>query len=392
MKTLFTALFGVLSFTMLSAQSFHCLTEHFSPVAHHHQPAAGPLQSRTVTVLPVVVHIVYNSPSENLTDQKIYTMIEKLNLDFRRHNPDTTDTPDAFKPLAGDTQIEFALVSTDPWGNPTTGITRTQTSVDHFSILDGNINGMKYDNTGGKSAWNTYHFINIWIANLDLDSGFATGPGTQGEPHDGIVLDPFIITFQDYRVVTHEMGHYLGLPHIYGPDASCNFDDGIEDTPVQGDFTSPIGDCPIFPMIDACAPEAPGIMFMNYMDAAPDCQNMFTHGQAAVMQTMIATERQLLLEPFVNATHSAEAEKAGMQVFPNPAHNQLQVQFAVPLAIDRVYVIYDGTGRLMGQYSMEKLSGDGGADKLELTALAPGMYWLECRAEGRTFAAKFVKQ
>src|SRR5947207_1794051 len=46
--------------------------------------------ARTTTVtIPVVVHVVYHTPSENISDQQIQSQIDVLNEDFRMMNSDT---------------------------------------------------------------------------------------------------------------------------------------------------------------------------------------------------------------------------------------------------------------------------------------------------------------
>ena len=87
---------------------------------------------RSVVTIPVVVHIVYNTPLQNISNATVQSQIDVLNKDFRRLNADTVNTPAPFKPLGGDPQIEFVLAKRDPLGNPSIGITRTQTSVVSF--------------------------------------------------------------------------------------------------------------------------------------------------------------------------------------------------------------------------------------------------------------------
>ena len=99
--------------------------------------------------------------------------------------------------------------------------------------------------------------------------------------------------FEEGRIATHEVGHWLGLYHIWGDDNNtCNGSDNIADTPNQADHS--LG-CPIFPLVDACTPASPGVMFMNYMDYTDGaCQNGFTQGQANRMQSVLANSRSTI--------------------------------------------------------------------------------------------------
>src|SRR3546814_8107274 len=98
-----------------------------------------------IILIPVVVHVVWNTISDNLSNAQIQSQIEVLNEDFRRLNTDADDTPGLFLDVAGDSRIQFYLACDDPNGNPTNGITRTQNNVTKFDRDD-----MKFTSSGGK--------------------------------------------------------------------------------------------------------------------------------------------------------------------------------------------------------------------------------------------------
>ena len=83
--------------------------------------------NNSIITIPVVVHVVYYNSTENISVAQIQSQIDVLNEDFRRLNSDAINTPIPFQAIAADCQIEFCLATTDPNGNPTNGITRTQT-------------------------------------------------------------------------------------------------------------------------------------------------------------------------------------------------------------------------------------------------------------------------
>lgn len=107
------------------------------------------LHSRSVPsstiLIPVVVHVVYNNAAQNISDAQIHSQIQVLNEDFQRRNADKVNTPSAFSSVAGNANVEFKLAKIDPNGNPTEGITRTQTSVSAFYNND----NVKFSNRGG---------------------------------------------------------------------------------------------------------------------------------------------------------------------------------------------------------------------------------------------------
>tara|TARA_B110000211_G_scaffold172317_1_gene194513 strand:+ start:283 stop:732 length:450 start_codon:yes stop_codon:yes gene_type:complete len=87
----------------------------------------------SVITIPVVVHVVYNNSTNNISDAQIQSQIDILNEDFRRLNADTSSTPLTFQSVAADVEIEFCLASQDPDGITTNGITRTLTSQFSFT-------------------------------------------------------------------------------------------------------------------------------------------------------------------------------------------------------------------------------------------------------------------
>lgn len=86
------------------------------------------------------------------------------------------------------------------------------------------------------------------------------------------------------RTMTHEVGHYLGLYHVWGDvnGGGCGGDDMIADTPDQA--TSSSGCTANCATLAACnAGEFIQYNFMDYFDDA--CLVMFSEGQASVMNT-----------------------------------------------------------------------------------------------------------
>jgi len=243
-----------------------------------------PVTPKIVTI-PVVVHVVYSTPEQNISDAQINSQLVVLNDDYRKRNADIGLIPAPFQPLAADLHIEFKLACRDPKGDKTDGITRTKTNVASFGADD----RVKSNATGGIDAWPTDKYLNIWVCQLDSGGllGYAQFPG--GPPTtDGVVithtgfgtLGTAAAPFDKGRTGTHEIGHWLDLYHIWGDDSSlpdpCSGSDNVADTPNQK--TMNFG-CPTFPHI-SCDNGPNGDMFMNYMDYTDDaCMYMFTNGQ-----------------------------------------------------------------------------------------------------------------
>lgn len=256
-------------------------------------------KSAAVITIPVVVHVVWNTNTENISDAQVQSQINVLNKDYRRLNTDAPNTPSVWQSIAADCEIEFCLATVDPSGNPTTGIERTQTSNTSFSINSDNI---KFASQGGANAWDRSKYLNLWVGDIGSSLlGYATPPGGPAS-NDGVVIHYLYFgttgtataPYNKGRTATHEIGHWLNLEHIWGDDGgSCGGSDGVGDTPNQGGENY---GCPTFPLTDACSPNSPGVMFMNYMDYTDDgCMNMFTNGQKTVMQACLNGPRASIL-------------------------------------------------------------------------------------------------
>lgn len=249
-------------------------------------------RAAVIYTIPVVVHVVYNGSSENISDAQVQSQIAVLTEDFRRLNADKTNTPSAFSSIAADVEIEFCLATKDPAGNATTGITRTSTSVTQFYDND----GVKFNSSGGKDAWATDKYLNLWSCDLGTGLlGYAQFPGGSAST-DGVVINYRYFgrngsaqaPFNKGRTATHEVGHWLNLYHIWGDDGgACTGSDNVTDTPNQA--ADSYG-CPTYPKTDACSPSSPGVMFMNYLDYTDDaCMNMFSSGQSSRMRALFGS-------------------------------------------------------------------------------------------------------
>jgi len=245
------------------------------------------INSSEIVLVPVVVHVVWNTNAQNISDAQICSQIAVMNEDFSRTNSDAANTPAPFQNSGSNTRIQFYLATLDPNGNPTTGVTRTNTGTSSFTTN----NNVKFNLTGGHDAWPADQYLNLWVTNLGSQLlGYAQFPedlSTKANT-DGVVIHwqafgrgstySLLPKFNLGRTATHEVGHWIGLLHIWGDDSgACSGTDQIIDTPNQADHSSNV---PVFPLTDNCTTVNPGVMFMNYMDYTDDVgMNIFTVGQ-----------------------------------------------------------------------------------------------------------------
>jgi PKD repeat protein len=231
-----------------------------------------------VYTVPVVFHIIHEYGTENISDAQVMDQMIVLNRDFRMNNADTSEIIADFQGIKSDAHIEFKLATKDPWGNCTNGIEHIYSHVTNQANDDSKLSG-----------WTKSKYLNVWVVS-SLEKGDASAyayfPSDALEFYkDGIII------INDYvgrigtgqngwsRTLTHEIGHYLGLPHVWGDgkvEVACG-DDGIDDTPeTKGYTTCPANNAKI------CNPLIAENV-QNYMDYS-FCNRMFTKGQVDVMR------------------------------------------------------------------------------------------------------------
>jgi len=308
MKQIFTFLIALLALQQSTLAQRVCGTTEYQMMLEQEDPSiinrreeieqftrdfliSNPQGERALVRIPVVVHVVYNTTAENISDAQIQSQITVLNQDFRKLNADAANTPSAFAGLAGDANIEFCLASVDPNGNATSGILRVPTSATSF----GTNNTVKSSASGGSNPWNAGKYLNLWVCDISGSIlGYAQFPGGSAST-DGVVCDyqyfgtigTATAPFNKGRTATHEVGHWLNLYHIWGDDGTgCTGSDQVTDTPNAG---GPNYGCPAFPRV-TCSNGPNGDMFMNYMDYTDDaCMFMFSNGQISRMQALFST-------------------------------------------------------------------------------------------------------
>jgi PKD repeat protein len=245
------------------------------------------LATPDVTV-PVVMHIIHTGGSDNISDAQVMDAVRIINEDFSKANADTASITAFFRPRQANIGFRFRLAKIDPNGNCTTGITRTYST-------DTNIGDDRVKNL---VRWDQSKYLNIWICtNANGAGGYAYLPCTGGTG-DGIIIRAAQFgsigqsggsNFSS-RSLTHEIGHYFGLPHTWGGSntpglaSNCGIDDGIADTPnttgIQGGCNlnfSPCSDAGGRPVLTNV---------QNFMDYS-SCISMFTLGQKAVMRASL---------------------------------------------------------------------------------------------------------
>jgi hypothetical protein len=341
--------------------------------------------NNTIIKIPVVVHVLYKDASRAVSDAQIRSQIAVLNKDFRRKNSDAVNTPERFQSIAADVEIEFYLATADPKGRATTGIVRRQTSIANFVTND----RIKFSSQGGDDAWDSKSYLNIWVGNLVAGAGYSSMPGSD-EAKDGIVISQASFgvisgggNYSGGRTATHEVGHWLGLKHIWG-DASCG-DDGVYDTPQQAGYTQ---GCPTT-FRSTCDNGLTGDMYMNFMDYTNDaCMNLFTLGQKQRMHAVFADggpraallQSKGLQQPWFQEPVVAEMLPK-VRIYPNPAFSEINIVLN-EVAKGKTVSIFNANGSLVQTIQLNS-----GSQKINISAFSRGLYFIK----GEGFTEKFNK-
>lgn len=377
-------------------------------------------QLRTQAVnytLPVIVHVINAGEAigvgANISNAQVLTQIDVLNADFSGLNADSVLIPSVFKPVFAHSGINFCLAQTD-----TNGVALSEPGVHRVNIVGaGGIAGpytKDYIDTIIKpyTIWNPNKYLNLWC--LDLGNsllGYATFPdpastGVAGlSPaygniySDGVVIKntafgtvgPLLSAYDKGRTATHEVGHWLGLRHIWGDGTvTCGATDYCNDTPPAEKSNS---GCQIHPYnLGVCAGNTTGEMFMNHMDYSNDtCLHMFTNDQKARMVALLngsPMRANLVASTKCNiATNTIPLSNLlNIKLFPNPNNGEFTITLDKPNT--KTYIeIFDNVGRLISHSMLTEAQ-----NKINLNHLAVGIYQVRVTQDGNTvYRNKLIK-
>lgn len=388
--------------------------------------------------IQVVFHVVYNNAAENIPDSVFVNQMKVLNESFSRTNADTASMRAIYQGIAGNPNIKFSLATEDPDGNTTNGITRTSTSIEEFGgtlpygqgqneeivswlndTFYSNIARLSDTERGGIDPWDQSRYLNIWVGDLcifepkfnDLREIFFLALATPPASHPNFNVpgfDVLIETLSDgvymhfpvpgpnnptaieapYQVfnglvtegkmLVHEVGHYLGLRHIWG-DGDCSADDFIDDTPKSNNSSQ-------YQCIkgrNTCVDDINGVdlpdMLENYMDySGASCMNTFTKDQVWVMRETTRRGRASFV-----SVDEVEVETL-FSVYPNPSNGLFTIDLC-STASNTTYSIVDSQGRVVAQGDIVQ-----NTVKIDLDG-AKGVYYLEVVSDGVVQRKRLLK-
>ncbi len=247
--------------------------------------------------LPVVFHVLHYGETvgvgTNISANYINEQLEQVNNDLAK----TTGTSGYNNhPAGADTGIRLKAALYDETDNELVepGINRINVAALGYGT---SAFSKSFINSTLKPAtqWNPELYLNIWICNISGGVlGFAQFPEASGligiTPNGTANTDGLVILYKSVgsterpnhaatggyanynkgRTLTHELGHFLGLRHIWG-DGDCTKDDHCADTPSSDGANF---GCPTHYSCGSLD------MVQNYMDYTYDnCMNIFTEDQ-----------------------------------------------------------------------------------------------------------------
>lgn len=357
-------------------------------------------KKKVTTFVPVVVHVLWKDTIENISDAQILSQIAVLNDDFKMENSDSLLQSHPFWQFTGGEDVTFCLAQQDTSGNATTGIIRKYTD----SVFT-ELNAPKYTVMGGSDNWNPTKYLNIWVCNLSalvlgLDTGgtlgYATFPSDLATDPD---LDGVVCRHEAFgttgtagsgafignnlgRTMTHEVGHWLDLRHIWGDNQPNCGDDFVSDTPpAYGPNYNYMfgGNCPVFPLSpnDSCGTDANGQMYMNYMDYLDDaCLVMFTEDQMLRMGAAFNGPRSGLATSIgcIPVGISEISYENDIEIYPNPSSGNFTINVYNKLKSNSTNIeVYDLLGSKIQQVANVKSF----PFTMNLPELSSGIYYFK---------------
>ncbi len=347
-------------------------------------------------IIPVVVHVVHQSTNinatsraeeTNISEAQIQSQIDILNEDYGNRSGITT----FYSGTHGvDTKIRFKLVN----------IVRIYSAVKEFDPIS---DAAKLAAIAPPRS--TERFLNIWVCKLSGNYlGSAQFPvvtkitqGTLGleQPSaedspdtDGVMIDyryfgrnarPITSALYNLgRTTTHEVGHWLGLIHIWG-DSVCG-DDYCDDTPAASG-SNQVTDLNCLPVYSTCSGIRTRNMTDNYMDYSPDvCMGLFTNDQTERIHAVLnlSPRRARLV-----ANSRRSENRLTVDILSSPISDLLRTDIYSPDYADYTMDIFNSSGTLIKKNIKNQ-------SNIDMSNVAAGIYILRVQTEVETVTKRFL--
>ncbi len=397
-------------------------------------------KSSTVYTIPIIFHVIHSGQPigtfPNISQGQINSQITVLNQDFSGNGFNSSNYPsNAFvnwvntqslpsantdsngRVKIADVGIQFCLATKDTSGN-----LLTEPGINRVNFLSLNLpNPSSYSTQSTMKAyldsilkpqtiWDVTKYLNVWITDKNSAlsytgvssvpplSGLMGVPNNSTDSTDGIWCFAKVIGSNNLfpsgiygsplvegRTLTHEVGHYLGLRHIWG-DGACATDYCDDTPPAAAQNTG----APSYPLnAGSCsnptnAPE--GEMFMNFMDYPWDpYKYMFTTDQATRMQIVMLNSpyrKQLGTHGLCSTPLGSNNLNDKFYIYPNPAKTELNIN-APQNDINEISI-----SNLLGQVVTKSQN----QNHINISDLPNGIYIITISRGQLNHTQKFIKE
>ena len=251
--------------------------------------------------IPVIFHVLYGDKLQDngtgsdarehgnstmyVPKEKIEAELADLDADFQNLNTDLSEVDSEFKKVVGNPRIHFYLSDIKYVAVNKKEIKRPKTNTDLLHKLSPIVDSRRY--------------LNVYISIIKYKGDETDGltpvktPEDYHETYDVVNLNYQWVGLR-YRLLTHEVGHWLGLWHTCDDQ---QLEDGIDDIPLQKTFTDrECVKCP--PEVKDQVRRNSGFAksnYNNFMDYS-GCRKMFSIKQVQRMHQYIKDYRTELLK------------------------------------------------------------------------------------------------
>jgi zinc-dependent metalloproteinase lipoprotein len=373
-------------------------------------------RTETTYTIPIIFHIMHQGEAvgegNNISYEQILSQMTVLNEDYNKLNADTVDTQAMFKSVSASANIKFVLASVDNKGNKLAepGVERRLISKKQWELAE------FHEKIAPTTIWNPLEYLNVWVIDSltlngigyvgygqfpDVNPSDLAGipanikPSSASATTDGVIMDynnlgayrlaktPQLARarLNQGRTLTHEIGHFLGVRHIFSDNGICE-DDFCNDTPIQSNATRITTPCNLVIGRISCGTTS---MVQNFMDYSHDiCMNIFSKDQVARMRIVLEKcprRKELLTSSVITGTEDTNLQ-TNITIYPNPTKDKIYIKNLQHIILKN-YILHNTLGQ-----TLQKGSFLNNSNEISLQNLPQGIYYLEILTNQGTVVKK----